>query len=413
MLITFDEQGGYLVVPQNSQRTKTYQFSELKGQQKGDMECLHQWKEGNSAKSQHYLKTVGSISSRILIKANDEVYASTREKVKQVEKEYKQSSMAQEIRLTQERSRSKTKAPGRRHIPKSVTSDIDKPKSKVVHPALSLKDRVVHALALKSYSKSSLSARLSREKSQDNDFDQLDAILQEVATLQNGGLYVLKKSLFAQINADSWPLYGDAEKRIVRCNIASARSRSPDVTKKRSSPPGREVERPPKHFLPETQGISLIDPTSSVLLTPSTVGSVEGHENVALVSDNTPSAKHLGKKKKKHKVKKSEGKNRQISDERGDSCNPKSMEVVSPLYLPEYESHRQITTPEERAELKELFNKHHKGYLKLFEKVNGVVSEFTRLTEQLENHEPDSPEYKDIHQQIRDKYALVQNVSCF
>jgi hypothetical protein len=55
---------------------------------------------------------------------------------------------------------------------------------------------------------------------------------------------------------------------------------------------------------------------------------------------------------------------------------------------------RQITTPEERAELKELFNKHHKGYLKLFEKVNGVVSEFTRLTEQLENHEPDSPEYK-------------------
>ena len=34
------------------------------------------------------------------------------------------------------------------------------------------------------------------------------------------------------------------------------------------------------------------------------------------------------------------GKNRQISDERGDSCNPKSMEVVSPLYLPEYESHR-------------------------------------------------------------------------
>jgi hypothetical protein len=94
------------------------------------------------------------------------------------------------------------------------------------------RDRVVHALALKSYSKSSLSARLSREKSQDNDFDQLDAILQEVATLQNGGLYVLKKSLFAQINADSWPLYGDAEKRIVRCNIASARSRSPDVTKK-------------------------------------------------------------------------------------------------------------------------------------------------------------------------------------
>jgi hypothetical protein len=93
ILITFDEQGGYLVVPQNSQRTKTYQFSELKGQQKGDMECLHQWKEGNSAKSQHYLKTVGSISSRILIKANDEVYASTREKVKQVEKEYKQSSM--------------------------------------------------------------------------------------------------------------------------------------------------------------------------------------------------------------------------------------------------------------------------------------------------------------------------------
>ncbi|NXW38655.1 ELL2 factor, partial [Phaetusa simplex] len=75
------------------------------------------------------------------------------------------------------------------------------------------RDRVIHLLALKSYKKPELLARLQRDGISQKDKNSLGPILQQVARLNpKDNSYTLKSYIFKEIQKD-WPGYDETDKQ--------------------------------------------------------------------------------------------------------------------------------------------------------------------------------------------------------
>ncbi|NXI40307.1 ELL2 factor, partial [Galbula dea] len=78
------------------------------------------------------------------------------------------------------------------------------------------RDRVMHLLALRSYKKPELLARLQRDGISQKDKNSVETILQEVAQLNpKDNSYMLKDCLFKDIQKD-WPGYSETERGLLQ-----------------------------------------------------------------------------------------------------------------------------------------------------------------------------------------------------
>ncbi|NXX00152.1 ELL2 factor, partial [Larus smithsonianus] len=93
--------------------------------------------------------------------------------------------------------------------PANITQETHTQNSVSLRP---YRDRVIHLLALRSYKKLELLARLQRDGINQKDKKSLGPILQQVARLNpKDNTYTLKSYLFKEIQKD-WPGYDETEK---------------------------------------------------------------------------------------------------------------------------------------------------------------------------------------------------------
>jgi RNA polymerase II elongation factor ELL len=79
-----------------------------------------------------------------------------------------------------------------------------------------LKERIIHLLAVKPQRRCDIINRLKKEtKRGETAMSKTDSLLQEVADVQ-GDMYHLKQSLFSELRVDDWPFYSDAERQLVK-----------------------------------------------------------------------------------------------------------------------------------------------------------------------------------------------------
>lgn len=79
-----------------------------------------------------------------------------------------------------------------------------------------LRERIIHLLAVKPQKRTDVINRLKKEtKRGETAMTKTDSLLQEVADLQ-GDMFHLKQSLYSELRVDDWPFYSDAERQLVK-----------------------------------------------------------------------------------------------------------------------------------------------------------------------------------------------------
>ncbi|XP_033115301.1 RNA polymerase II elongation factor ELL-like [Anneissia japonica] len=82
--------------------------------------------------------------------------------------------------------------------------------------------------------------------------------------------------------------------------------------------------------------------------------------------------------------------------------------VSSTSSTPEYMSNfRKITNPEQRLKYKNVFNEEYKEYLNVYKKIENVQMKFSYLKESLSKVDVDSSEYEQIEQKVLDEYQKI------
>ncbi|XP_069483754.1 RNA polymerase II elongation factor ELL2 [Ambystoma mexicanum] len=226
--IQFQGLQGRVKIPKTDCPTEVHNFNFYisnvgKDNPQGSFDCVQQT-VSSSGTSQ--LNCLGVIQDKITVCATNDSYQITRERMAQADED--------------SRSRStKVIKPGgpfvgkRVHIRKPVQSVPDavpeRKRSAPINPANTLRktglnssiaqrpyrERVIHLLALKTYKKPELLARLQKDGVNQKDKNALGAILLQVANLNpKDNSYTLKEFVFKEIQKD-WPGYLDGDKQLL------------------------------------------------------------------------------------------------------------------------------------------------------------------------------------------------------
>ncbi|XP_019614539.1 PREDICTED: RNA polymerase II elongation factor ELL-like [Branchiostoma belcheri] len=272
--IQFRNNEGVITVPvrkseENPQGTKTFKFT-LSSAQQGVTECVQQ---GRRSLGDTQLQQVNNIQQKLTVHATDDVYQTTRQRVTQVEEEWKKNQTKVLDKLGPKIGRkvkikhpSQPIPPSRKHTKSAIHSSsfrIQKQtaKQRTLHsvstaskPSPSVnssrnnherqtavskrpcRERVVHLLAMKPYKKPELILRLNKDGISDK--TSLPDILKEIATLGKDDNYTLNKATFSDVQED-WPFYTSEERQLVKRRLAQMRqspSCSPTTTTHDSPP---------------------------------------------------------------------------------------------------------------------------------------------------------------------------------
>ncbi|XP_078600111.1 RNA polymerase II elongation factor ELL-like isoform X2 [Branchiostoma floridae x Branchiostoma japonicum] len=279
--IQFRNNEGVIIVPvrksaDNPQGTKTFKFT-LSSAQQGVTECVQQ---GRRSLSDTQLHQVNNIQQKLTVHATEDVYQTTRQRVTQVEEEWKKNQTKVLDKLGPKIGRkvkikhpSQPIPPSRKHTKSAIhsssfnriqkqsakrslhsVSTTSKPSSSVnssrnnherqtavsKRPCRSVvpvnRERVIHLLAMKPYKKPELILRLNKDGISDKTL--LPDILKEIATLGKDDNYTLNKTAFSDVQED-WPFYTSEERQLVKRRLAQMRqspSCSPTTTTHDSPP---------------------------------------------------------------------------------------------------------------------------------------------------------------------------------
>ncbi|CAL8338063.1 unnamed protein product [Lota lota] len=194
----------------------------------GSFECIQQYATSLGAS---HLASLGTVQDKVTVCATNDSYQVTRER------------MTQAVEDTRERG-TKVIKPGGKYRGKQVqirkpamsAPDVvpERKRSMPINPANTIRkclsnnpvsqrpyrDRIIHLLALKSYKKLEVLARLQRDGVSQKDRSSLGSTLQQVANLNpKDNSYSLKDFIFRDIQRD-WPGYSEDDKVQVDRNIA-------------------------------------------------------------------------------------------------------------------------------------------------------------------------------------------------
>lgn len=223
----------------------------------GSFECIHQYVSSSGAS---HLALLATVQDKVTVCATNDSYQVTRER------------MTQAVEDTRERGTKVIKPGGQYrgkqvHIRKPAFSAPDvvpeRKRSTPINPANTIRkclsnnpvaqrpfrDRIVHLLALRSYKKLEVLARLQRDGINQKDRNSLGTTLQQVANLNpKDNTYSLKDFIYRDVQRD-WPGYSEDEKTQVDRILARKLGLSTETTSSSSSPkdsvPTSPQKRPP------------------------------------------------------------------------------------------------------------------------------------------------------------------------
>ncbi|XP_009882637.1 PREDICTED: RNA polymerase II elongation factor ELL2 [Charadrius vociferus] len=204
----------------------------------GSFDCVQQT---NSSSGALQLSCLGSIQNKITVCATSDSYLTTRERVTQAEEELRNRS----AKVIKPGGPFLGKRVQVRRVPQSIPDAVpERKRSTPMNPANIIRrvhahnavsqrpyrDRVIHLLALKSYKKPELLARLQRDSVNQKDKNSLGTILQQVASLNpKDNSYTLKDYVFKEIQKD-WPGYNEIDKQSLELILSRKLKSSQNAT---------------------------------------------------------------------------------------------------------------------------------------------------------------------------------------
>ncbi|XP_049430134.1 RNA polymerase II elongation factor ELL2 [Epinephelus fuscoguttatus] len=268
--IQFKGLQGRIKIPKNNSSSDTFHNFDFylsnvgKDNPQGSFECIHQYVSSSGAS---HLALLATVQDKVTVCATNDSYQVTRER------------MTQAAEDTRERGTKVIKPGGQYrgkqvHIRKPALSAPDvvpeRKRSTPINPANTIRkclsnnpvsqrpfrDRIIHLLALRSYKKLEVLARLQRDGINQKDRNLLGTTLQQVANLNpKDNTYSLKEFIYRDVQRD-WPGYSEDEKTQVE-RILARKLGLPTETLSSSSPPKESVPTSPQKRQPD---FDFIDP---------------------------------------------------------------------------------------------------------------------------------------------------------
>nr|CBN81114.1 RNA polymerase II elongation factor ELL2 [Dicentrarchus labrax] len=268
--IQFKGLQGRIKIPKTDSSSDTFHNFDFylsnvgKDNPQGSFDCIHQYVSSSGAS---HLALLATVQDKVTVCATNDSYQVTRER------------MTQAAEDTRERGTKVIKPGGQYrgkqvHIRKPALSNTEvvpeRKRSTPINPANTIRkclsnnpvsqrpfrDRIVHLLALRSYKKLEVLARLQRDGINQKDRNSLGTTLQQVANLNpKDNTYSLKDFIYRDVQRD-WPGYSEDEKSQVD-RILARKLGLPTETLSSSSSPKDSVPTSPQKRQPD---FDFIDP---------------------------------------------------------------------------------------------------------------------------------------------------------
>ncbi|XP_071954057.1 RNA polymerase II elongation factor ELL-like [Antedon mediterranea] len=278
----------------------------------------------------------------------------------------------------------------------SNSSNTSSPKQTSKYPC---RDHIIHALAVRPYKRVELILKLSKEGFSGSSKDKISSTLQQVASAKDNS-YTLLRHIYNEVRED-WPLYSTADRDILKGKLQQFNQKQNEenyhpkpTTEKESKPkkPPKAVKRP---ILPEIADYKLPKIQKRI------AHSKKGDEKT-VCTPSSPSEVTTSKNSPKY--------DNDYVDSNADQKAPSPTEGVSSTSsTPEYMSNFQrITNPEQRLKYKNVFNEEYKEYLNVYKKIENVQCKFSDLKERLSKVDRNSSEYERIENQVLEEYEKIQ-----
>ncbi|POI33908.1 hypothetical protein CIB84_002340, partial [Bambusicola thoracicus] len=458
----------------NESHTFNFYLSNVgKDNPQGSFDCVQQTASSSGASQ---LSSLGLIQNKITVCATNDSYQMTKERMTQAEEELRNRS----AKVIKPGGPYLGKRVQIRKAPQSIPDPVpERKRSTPINPANTIRkthannavsqrpyrDRVIHLLALKTYKKPELLARLQRDGVNLKDRNSLTAVLQQKRLSDFNFIDPLmnKKPRISHLTSRVQPsLSGQSpapSKKAALATAAPAPPSLPAVHPPASNPPQTASSISPN--TPEGRGTqdlpvdSISQSGSSVfkhqqekytsrtpLETPApAAGNLEhptfaGEEDVALCKKST-------KKAKKHKEKdqiKQQDTTREQKDERllesktdprkeepatlkspsglqsdegvEKTCTASTESPSSTNELPDYfKKYIAIVSYEQRQSYKDDFNAEYDEYRNLHARMESITRKFMKLDEQRKQLSPGSKEYQMLHEEVLEEYRKIQQSS--
>uniref|UniRef100_A0AAY4ADV1 OCEL domain-containing protein n=1 Tax=Denticeps clupeoides TaxID=299321 RepID=A0AAY4ADV1_9TELE len=197
-----------------------YLSSVGKDSPQGSFECVHQYP---TSSGRPHLVSLGTVQDKITVCATNDSYQVTRERMTQAEEDTRKRGT--KVIKPGGQHRGKT-VQVRKPAPSAPDPVPERKRSAPINPAntirksgacsavaqRSYRDRVIHLLALRTYKKLEVMARLQRDGVNPKDRHSLGSTLQQVATLNpRDNSYSLKEHIYREVQKD-WPGYSEDER---------------------------------------------------------------------------------------------------------------------------------------------------------------------------------------------------------
>uniref|UniRef100_A0A4X2KI74 Elongation factor for RNA polymerase II 2 n=1 Tax=Vombatus ursinus TaxID=29139 RepID=A0A4X2KI74_VOMUR len=238
--IQFQGLQGLVKIPKNDPPNEVHNFNFYlsnvgKDNPQGSFDCIQQTVSSSGASQ---LNCLGFIQDKITVCATNDSYQMTRERMTQAEEESRNRS----TKVIKPGGPFVGKRVQIRKAPQVVPDAVpERKRSTPINPANTIRkihlnnsvfqrpyrDRVIHLLALKTYKKPELLARLQKDGVNQKDKNSLGAILQQVANLNPKDLsYTLKDYVFKELQKD-WPGYNEIDRQSLELVLSRKLNPSP------------------------------------------------------------------------------------------------------------------------------------------------------------------------------------------
>jgi len=410
--IKFDSLNGLITIPgrsdlahQHDRKSFQFEVSALQASNQGMLECICQpnlWEKD--------LVSYGTLQSKIAVKATNESFETTRNRMAQTDQERKEVR-TKEIKLNQVKKRAKkkmqmlsqdslspkvTSMKRPAQAPTSSSASLSVPIRSSPVPSINrnspassqksftFRDRIIHILAIQPYKKSELLARLRREAALPKD-SVISLIVQQVSSMKDHEFH-LNADCYNELQPDSWPFYKGSEREKVKENIRMMKipsapddSTSPQMVTSSSQSP-EEKGRGDLH----------VDSTTS-----------SKKMKYEFTDDTEPSSTSSSLV--------SSHKSPQSTETRSNYEEDSPPTVASTSLTPEYlKNYKRITTYEQRCLYKQKFQLEYPEYRRLKAQTDAVTQKFVELDASWKKAIPGTVEHERIHDEICDRYEECQ-----
>ncbi|CAH1796855.1 unnamed protein product [Owenia fusiformis] len=467
--IKFVGSDGVIKVPigkssQDPEGVRNFQFAmaNLTVDGKGSFDAIQQSRYND-------LKLLGSMTQKITVKANDDIYTTTKQRMTMV-KEEADKQCAKEIKMSGQHISKKIKRvinPASVKLPTPSYSAIqgrisssthEKPQPFKGHPmrtsspnssvqsssgqsvgshvqrnentssghgiggphgahrpssypsskksdvtSMPFRDRVIHLLALRSYRRPELLARLHRDGIRDRDRNAVDSVLNSVASLNTrDNSYSLSRSLYQSDVKQDWPFYTEIDKQLLKRRLKDLAKKSdspapsPTASTGSCSPVKVESSQVPSQKrsyngqseytnVPKKQRVAHVPPMP-----------LNTHNNNNVPENHNPPVKPADT----NKPARQEGKKDWLKESEKYAASSTS---ETPDYISNYTA---ISTGDQRQKYKMVFNKEYEEYMRMHENIAKIVKKFGDFEQRLKKYEEGTEDYERIKKQILHEYHL-------